>query len=93
MYKGMKYCVVIYHNFDPDTPVYLFDMYEKAKEYLHDFWQYYYNQELSEGSKIDEALTYHEDDFARVKWIDGCYTEFVLTCTSEPLKIDGKKYD
>lgn len=83
----MKYCVAVYHNFDVDMSVYLFDTYEKAKEYLHDLWQYYYNEELSRWSDIYEDLTYHEDDFAQIKWTDGCCTQFILTCTSEPMKI------
>lgn len=93
MYKEMKYCVVVYHNFNLDMPVYLFDTYENAKEYLHDIWQDYYNQELAEHpGLIDENLTFHEDDYAKVGWIDGCYTEFILTTTNEPMKIDGKSY-
>lgn len=88
MHNKMKYCVAVYHNFDVDMSVYLFDTYEKAKEYLHDLWQLYYNEELSEGMcAIYEDLTYHEDDFAQIKWTDGCCTQFILTCTSEPMKI------
>lgn len=87
-----KYCVVVCHNFDADTPVYLFDTYEKAVEYLQDFWQEYYNEEIANESEIDESLTFHEDEYAQVTWMDGCYTEFILTATSEPMKINGKSY-
>lgn len=93
MYNGTKYAVIMYHSFDTDTPVYLFDSYEKAKEYLHNLWQDYYNTELAESVvEINENETYHEDDFAQVQWMDGCYTQFILTYTSDPIKINGKEY-
>ena len=93
MYNGMKYAVVIYQNFDADCPVYLFDDYEKANKYLHDIWENCYNIELAESIvDIDEKETYHEDDFAQIKWVDGEWMHFILTATSEPMKIGGKSY-
>lgn len=92
MYNGLKYCVIIYHNFDADIPIYMFDTYEKAKEYLYDVWKYYCNEEITARSGIEEDLTYYEDEFAQIKWNDGCCTQFILTCTSEPMKINGKDY-
>jgi hypothetical protein len=93
MYNGMKYAVVVYQNFDADTPIYLFDSYAKAKEYLHDMWEHCYNTELAESIiDIDEEQTYHEDDFAQIQWVDGDCMLFILTATSEPMKIGGKDY-
>ena len=89
----MKYAVVITYSFNGDVPVYLFDNYDKAKEYLHDFWQDGYNAELAESTiGVDEEKTYHEDDYAIITWNDGDYMEYILTFVSEPVKIDGKDY-
>lgn len=89
----MKCAVVVYHSFDEDCPVYPFDDFEKAKEYLHDMWQYSYNQELANSiTPIDEEETYHEEYFAQIKWIDGDFMQYILTGTSEPMKIYGKSY-
>lgn len=89
----MKYAVIIKYSFDGDTPVYLFDDYDKAKEYLHDLWQEAYNEELANSVVgVDEENTYHEDDVAIIRWEDGDYMEFILTYVSEPVKINGKDY-
>ena len=89
----MKYLVVVYCSFDPQCPVYPFDNYEKAKEYLHDLWQYSYNEELANSYiPIDELETYHEDDFAQIKFADDSFMQYILTATSEPMKINGKSY-
>ena len=89
----MKYSVVVYCSFDAQCPVYLFDTYDKAKEYLHDLWQYSYNDELANSYfPIYEEETYHEDDFAKITWDDGSFMEYILTATSEPMKINGKSY-
>lgn len=89
----MKYAVVVRTSFDLETPVYLFDDYEKAKEYLHDLWQKDYNTELAESIRgIDEFATYHEEDYAKITWNDGDDMEYILTDISEPMKIDGKDY-
>lgn len=89
----MKYAVVIVTNFDIETPVYLFNDYEKAKEYLHDIWQEDYNTELAESIRgIDEFATYHEEYYAKLTWNDGDKIEYILTDVSEPMKINGKDY-
>ena len=89
----MKYAVVVRTSFDLEAPVYLFDDYEKAKEYLHDLWQKDYNTELAESIRgIDEFATYHEEDYAKITWNDGDEMEYILTDISEPMKIDGKDY-
>ena len=89
----MKYAVVIYNTYDLECPVYLFDTYDKAKEYLHDLWQYAYNEEISNSFvEVVEEETYHEDDFAQIKWADGDVMQYILTATSEPMKINGKDY-
>lgn len=89
----MKYAVVVYHSFDPQCPVYLFDTYDKAKEYLHDLWQYAYNEELANPFvELIEEETFHEEDFAQIKFADDSVMQYILTATSEPMKIYGKSY-
>ena len=82
----MKYCVIMYHSFEADTPVYLFNTEIEAKGYMLKLWQNYYNTELAENSDINESETFHDDYFAQVKWNDGCYTQFICTYASEPLE-------
>ena len=81
------YAVVVVHSFEEDTPLYLFTDYEKAKRYLENLWEDYYNEEIANGSDLDEALCYHEDEYAKVTWSDGCRTEFILTYSSKPEEI------
>ena len=89
----MKFAVVIYNTYDLECPVYLFDTYDKAKEYLLDVWQWYYNEELANSFVgIDEEKTFYEEDHARITWNDGEYMEYNLTTSSEPMKINGKDY-
>lgn len=75
---AQEFYVVMTHNFDPDNGIYKFQDEETAKEFLLWLWEDYYNTEIAEGSYLDEDLCYHEDDYAIVKWVDGCYTEFKL---------------
>ena len=89
----MKYAVIVTYNFDGTTPVYLFDDYNKATEYLHDLWQEGYNTELAESFVgIDEENTYHEEGYAKITWADGGYCEYIVTCVREPITINGKDY-
>ena len=89
----MKYAVVVTYSFNGEMPVYLFDDYDKAKQYLHDMWQYCCNVELAESFvPIDELETYHEDDYAQIRWTDDGVQRFTLTATSEPMRINGKSY-
>ena len=72
------YYVIMSHNFDAQTCIYEFEEYDKAIAFLHWDWENYYNEELSEGSGLDEEECYHEDEYAQVKWEDGCQTEWNL---------------
>ena len=93
----MMYAVVIYHNFDADTRVTMFDNYDKAKAYLHWIWEKYYNEEIEAESHLNEADCWHQDELAKVTWDDGCYTYFELVSPYEEPEeefnqIDWKRY-
>ena len=90
-----KYAVVVYYTFDPETYVYLFDDYKKACDYLEVMWQHCYNEELAiDENNINEDGTYHEEDYAQIKWgdEDNCMRIWQVTSISEPMKIDGKEW-
>lgn len=72
------YYIIMSHNFDAQTCIYEFEKYDKAKAFLHWDWENYYNTELSEGSYLNRGACYHEDEYARVEWEDGCQTEWNL---------------
>lgn len=88
----MRYAVVVYYTFDPESNVYLFDDYKKACDYLEVMWQHCYNLALKDEYNIDEEGTYHEEDYAQLKWgnSDNCYRIWQVVEVSEPMKIDGK---
>ena len=73
-----EYVVVKTHNFDAETEATKFDSMREAIAYLHWYWEDYLNEEFAAGTHIDEDNTYHEEDYARVQWDDGDYTEFHL---------------
>ena len=80
----MEYVFVKTHSFDPETEATKFTDYRKAAAYLHWYWEDYLNTEIAEGSDLDEDRCYHENDFAKVTWDDGEYTEFnVIELTPE----------
>lgn len=91
----MKYAVIVYYTFEPESLVYLFDDYKKACDYLEAMWQYCYNDALANADNIDEDGTYHEDDYAQIKWGDeeNIMRIWQVTNVSEPLKIDGKNWN
>ena len=74
------------HNFDGDTPCYNFDTENQAKAYMHYLWEEYYNNEIAENSHLNENECFHEESYAKVAWVDGDRTEFIITFTSEPDK-------
>ena len=89
----MKYAVVVVTSFDLDVSVCLFDYYVKATEYLQDLWEDDYNTELAESViGINEAHTYHEEDYAKITWRDGDTMEYYVTDVSKPIEINGKSY-
>ena len=79
-----RYVVVKTHNFDPETECVAFDNYRKATAYLHWLWEDYCNEEYANGSNINEGETYHEEDYAKITWADGCITEFMLADITRP---------
>lgn len=79
----MNYAVIIHHNFDTDIRVITFDNYDKAKAYLHWVWETYYNEEIANGSYLDEADCWHEEELAKIAWVDKCWTYFELVETSD----------
>ena len=89
-----KYAVVVCYSFDPETVVYLFDDYQKACEYLQKMWEYCYNTELEEDKdNIDEEGTYHEEDYAQIKWADNesPTRSWQVVGVSEPMKINPSR--
>ena len=73
----------IYHvtmacSFDIETSIWKFENYEKAKAFLHWKWEEYYNGELANQSCMNKDKCYHEENYARITWRDGDYTEFTL---------------
>lgn len=86
-----EYAVVVYYTFDSETCVYLFDTYEKACNYLQKMWEYCFNSEIANNeSEIDFDMTYHEEDYAQIKWNgnDNPMRIWQVTGVSEPMKID-----
>ena len=91
------YIVIMVQSFDAETPCYAFDDYEKAKAYMYWLWEDYYNTEIAQSeAPLDKTLCYHTDDYAKVTWVDGDKTEFIVTFTSEPdkefFKGDWRRY-
>ena len=81
---------VVYYTFDPETCVYLFDTNEEACDYLQKMWQYCFNSEIATNeSEIDFEMTYHEEDYAQIKWNgnDNPMRIWQVTTVSEPMKI------
>lgn len=70
--------VIMTHNFDAETCTYGFENETKALAFLHWAWEEYYNVEIAEGSHLCESQCYYENDYAKVEWDDGCYTEWNL---------------
>lgn len=75
----MIWIVIMVQSFDSETPCYYFDTEKAAQDYMQTMWEDYYNTELAEGSDLDEALCYHEDDYAKVTFSDGDKVEFIVT--------------
>ena len=75
------YAVVRTNNYNyEDIEVNVFDTEEEAIKFLHDDWQEYYNIELAESmTPLNEEQCYHEDDFAKVEWINTDQTWWMLT--------------
>ena len=91
------YYVIEVNSFDADAPLWgPFEEYRKACAFLHWLWEEYYNEEIAEGSLLNENQCFHEEGYAKVGWLDGDQTEFILTYGSNPPKefenIDWEKY-
>ncbi len=78
------YVVTKTHNFDPETEAFVFDREKEAIEYLQHIWEEYYNEEIANGSALVESECYHEDDYAKIEWVDGCQTWFHMIETTAP---------
>lgn len=75
------------HNFDPETEASVFNTEEEARKYLESYWEDYYNAEIAECSDLVEGECYHEDDFAKIEWADGCQTWFYIIEATPPRNI------
>ena len=97
-----EYIVIKTHNFDPETEATKFDDYRKATAYLHWVWENYYNDAMADDdyedddiSHLDKNECYHEEDYAKVQWDNGDYTEFNLMAITPPhvnFPTDWEKY-
>ena len=76
------FAVIMTHSFDSEVTCCLFGNYDKAVAYLHWMWEEYYNEELAEDSDLVEDECFHEDEYAKVSWADGEYTEFHLALST-----------
>lgn len=72
------------HNFDPETEATVFESRGKAVAYLQWLWEDYYNEEIANESDLVESECYHEEDYAKIEWSDGCQTWFHLIETIPP---------
>ena len=79
------FVVVKTHSFDPEKSACSFDYFETAKEYLRWIWEDYYNEQIANGIDMDEYGCFIEDDYARIQWADGDYTEFCIIEVTGPL--------
>jgi len=93
-----KYVVVKTHNFDPETEAVEFNNDREASAYLQWEWEDYYNTEIAENdpndefiSHLDEDECYHDDNYGKVQWDNGDYTEFQLIPVTH--KREGFSYD
>lgn len=86
-----EYAVVETHTLYPETKVYLFTDYKKACEYLESMWQHFYNMSLATNpeEEIDEDNTYHEEDYAQIKWgyEDNNIRRWKVEEISEPMQL------
>lgn len=84
-----KYAVVVCYTFNTESCVYLFDTYREACDYLQKMWEYCFNLEIaSNESEINFKMTYHEEDYAQIKWNGtGDLRIWRVTAVSEPMKI------
>lgn len=78
------YIVTKTHNFDPETEATAFETREEAEKYLQWVWEDYVRREIAEESDLVMKECYHEEDFAKVQWTDGCQTWFHLFETTPP---------
>jgi hypothetical protein len=74
----MVYYVLIINNFDGDSSLYKCKDEDEATDLLLYLWEDYYNTEIANNSYLDEAECFHEDTYAKISWIDGCHTEFIM---------------
>ncbi len=79
-----KFAVISTYTFDAETHVYLFDTEQEAIDFLQEYWQWSYNCEIG-NEDFDEENSYHEDDYAVVKWKDNSSRIFQL------VEVENKK--
>ena len=76
-------CVIITHSFSTEgTQVHEYDSDEEAAAGLKMFFDLYLAEERSNNSKLNEAETFCEDDYAKITWAGeaGDKTEFIVSC-------------
>lgn len=76
----MEFYVIVSHSFDAETYIYKVNNETEATDLLEWLWEDYYNNEIVAESHLNERECFHEDDYARVTWDDGDYTEFQMIC-------------
>lgn len=64
-------CIVITHNFDPETTVYAYETEEEAKEALARLYSLYYQEEIDNNSDLDESNCFcdaENEGYAVITW-------------------------
>lgn len=78
------FVVVKTHSFDPENEASTFESYEIASAYLRRMWKSYLDEELRQGSELQEDKCCLTSDYGLITWSDGCFTVFILTELTEP---------
>ncbi len=87
------YTVFIKSNFDPEITAYKVNNREEGERFLQKNWEDQYNAALADmivpdtneeggyyvASNFDDEYTYHEDDYASIRFKDGDQIEWFLT--------------
>lgn len=76
--------VVMTNNFNDESVAFEFDHELIAKVFLHWLWEDTLNDFAGLPNwQIDESLTFHEDEYAQITFVDGDYIKIELMWNAE----------